>query len=197
MHWFYYHGSMFEPSALFFHPEIWGKYPIVFYFLLYDVVSKPFLRTAVSYLYWLLFPFLVFFGFCFFLQQLFLFLSYQDTGLDEVLLERMGMVPLVKLNFFVCFLSSLLQLFLTSRTFVVILWTQNYRRDVCIVYRHRLLTDTVATALSCSNNIQFGTRIVYCTKTSCICAERFLWSCFLRAQWLSVFNAVLPLPLGY
>lgn len=193
--WLYYHGSMFEPTALFFHPQIWGKYPIIFYFLLYDVVSKPFLKTAVICIYCCS-------PSCFF-RLLFLssatlsvpLLPGRWAGLS--LVGKNGDGPISEaLRFFVCFLLLLLQLSLTSRTFVIILWIQNYRRDVCMVYRHRFLTYTVATTLSCSNNVEFGTGID-CTKASCVCAERFLWSCFVRAQWLSVFNAVLPLPLGY
>lgn len=65
-----------------------------------------------------------------------------------------------------------------------------------VVYRYRSQTYTVATALSWSNNFEFGTRIIFCTKASCICAKKLLCSCFLRAQWLSVFNAVLSLCLG-
>lgn len=62
-----------------------------------------------------------------------------------------------------------------------------------LVYRHKSLTSTGAGALSCSKNVVFGTRIIYCTKSSCICAKRLLWSWFL---WLSDFHAILPLHLG-
>lgn len=38
----YFHGKLFELRALFFHPQIWGKYPVTFYILLSDAVSKLF-----------------------------------------------------------------------------------------------------------------------------------------------------------
>lgn len=38
----YFHGKLFELRALFFHPQIWGKYSATFYFLLSDAVSKLF-----------------------------------------------------------------------------------------------------------------------------------------------------------
>jgi len=60
---FYYHGKLFEPTAFFFHPQIWGGDPTVFYFLLSDVNSKPFMKTALNYLCWLLSPFLILFLF--------------------------------------------------------------------------------------------------------------------------------------
>lgn len=206
---FYYIGKLFEPAALFFHPQMWGKYPIVSYFLLSDVVSKPFLKTAVSYFCWSLFPLLDFFVlFCIFLQQLFLFLSYQDTGLDGDLLEevRMGTVLLVKhliydppppiiASAIVCLsLLEHLWLFCEHKTGGMSVCSPLHSP---MVRRHRSITYTVATALSCSNKVEFGTRIIFCTKASCICTNRLLWSCFLRAQWLLVFSAVLPLHLGY
>lgn len=42
----YFHGKLFELSALFFHPQIWGKYPLTFYFLLSDAVSKLFENSS-------------------------------------------------------------------------------------------------------------------------------------------------------
>lgn len=72
---------------------------------------------------------------------------------------------------------------LTSRTFVIILWTSNNWRDVCMltsfppmVCRHRSLANRVATALSCSNNIEFGTRIIYCLMHLCKKASLELFS---------------------
>lgn len=44
-------GKLFEPTALFFHPQIRGKYSNIYYFRLSNVVSKCFLKTAVSFLF--------------------------------------------------------------------------------------------------------------------------------------------------
>lgn len=142
--------------------------------------------------------------FCFSLQQLFLFLPYQDTGRDEDLSEwewghpvseMLDVIPRHTTSAITC-LSLLEHLWLFCEHKITGGMSACSPPFPPMVCRHRSLTNTVATALSCSNNIEFGTRIIYCTKASCICAKRLLWSCFLKAWWLSVFNAVLPLHLG-
>lgn len=193
-------GSCLNLLLLFFHWQIWGMYSIVFYSLLSDVVSKPFLKTAVSYLCWLLFPFLVWWGggcFVFFFSSSFCSSPTKTLGGMKTCWSGNGDILLVKC--LMLFPAIPLQLLLVSLLEHLWLFCEHKitgGMSACsppfppMVCRHRSLTNTVATA------IEFGTRIIYCTKASCICAKRLLRSCFLKAWWLSVFNAVLPLHLG-
>lgn len=197
----YYNGKLFEPAALFFHPQIWGKYHIVFYFLLSDVVSKTFLKTAVMLI---TVPLLILF--C-------LFYCSSSGALSVPLLPGHwagwrpvgrcgnGDSPVCFRGFFFLsvFTSAVTCLSLVERLWWFFKHKTAAEMSSCslllapMVHRHWSITYTVVKALSCSNNVEFGTKnhIV-----QWICAKRLLWSTFLRAQWLLVFNAVLPLHLG-
>jgi len=107
----------------------------------------------------------------------------EGVGMGTVLLSE-------KLGLFVCF-PLLLQPLLVSHFWNICDCSVNIKlQEGCLhlhlsspmVCRDRSLTYTVATALSCSSNIEFRTRIMYYTKASCISAKRLPWTCFLRAQ---------------
>lgn len=138
--------------------------------------------------------------FDFVLQHLFLFLPYGATGLNEeessppVRRSGNGNSPISKMLDFSFPPRPLLLL----QPLVV-----PYFENICdhsvtikppegisacspflatLVYRHRSPISTGAGALSCSKNVEFGTRIIYCTKSSCTCAKRLLGVGFCGCQ---------------
>lgn len=119
----YGHRKLFEPTAFFFHPQIWGKYPINFYFVLSNEVSKSFEKS--SYLFMLI-TVPLFWG----ILKIILFFTSGDlsvsllpgdcVGWSSLWISENGDIPFSEVLFFCYCFSHYMAT--TSRAFVIVLW---------------------------------------------------------------------------